>query len=204
MSKKPKKNPKAKRPKRGITLANLSFYLILNGQVYSLLEGRYLKGCVGSKGYLSVWLRCDDGVRRWFLVHRLVAMALLPNPRKLPIVHHIDGNRLNANVSNLMWVSQKTNMELAAASGRMSHKVSDDTKQRMSESAKKGLCHYRCKGIYSLDGRTAETLQGLAQATGKPLTEIRRLNRMGELKPDSSQKQLRAIADREQAPTLRI
>lgn len=44
-------------------------------------------------------------------VHRLVAEAFLPNPDNLPIVHHIDGNRLNNCISNLMWVSAEYNRQ---------------------------------------------------------------------------------------------
>jgi hypothetical protein len=42
-------------------------------------------------------------------VHRLVAMAFIPNPDKLEIVNHIDGNKLNNSVGNLEWVSRGGN-----------------------------------------------------------------------------------------------
>ena len=32
-------------------------------------------------------------------------MTYLPNPNNLPEVHHIDRNKLNDNVDNLMWIS---------------------------------------------------------------------------------------------------
>lgn len=41
-----------------------------------------------------------------WLVHRLVATVFIPNPDNLPEVHHIDGDRENNNVSNLMWISK--------------------------------------------------------------------------------------------------
>lgn len=37
---------------------------------------------------------------------RLVATAFIPNPLNLPIVEHIDGDRLNNRVDNLKWVEQ--------------------------------------------------------------------------------------------------
>lgn len=48
--------------------------------------------------------------RKSFQVHRLVAEAFLPNPHNYPIVNHKDFNRLNNNVDNLEWCTQKHNV----------------------------------------------------------------------------------------------
>lgn len=42
-------------------------------------------------------------------VHRLVAIAFLPNPENLPSVNHIDGDRANNCVDNLEWASYADN-----------------------------------------------------------------------------------------------
>lgn len=42
-------------------------------------------------------------------VHRIVAIAFLPNPTNLPIVNHINHRRNDNRVENLEWVSHKEN-----------------------------------------------------------------------------------------------
>ena len=42
--------------------------------------------------------------------HVLIAKAFIPNPNHLPVVHHIDGNKLNNSVWNLKWVTYQENI----------------------------------------------------------------------------------------------
>lgn len=48
---------------------------------------------------------------RKFSIHRLVANAFIKNDRNLPVIHHINDNKLDNNVSNLMWVTYKQNSD---------------------------------------------------------------------------------------------
>jgi hypothetical protein len=61
------------------------------------IPDRVLKGTVNAGGYRKVGHR---------LVHRLVAMAHIPNPESKPEVHHINHDRLDNRVENLMWVTR--------------------------------------------------------------------------------------------------
>lgn len=52
-------------------------------------------------------------------VHRLVAMAFLPNPHHLPVINHKDENPNNNCVENLEWCTQKYNCNYGTRTARI-------------------------------------------------------------------------------------
>lgn len=65
-------------------------------------------------GYLSVTIY-KDGKEYFKLVHRLVAMAFIPNPFEKEQVNHIDEVKTNNQVENLEWMTSKENMNYGTA-----------------------------------------------------------------------------------------
>lgn len=51
-------------------------------------------------------------------MHRLVALAFLPNPHNYPIVCHKDNVPTNNRVNNLYWGTQSQNMQQMVRDGR--------------------------------------------------------------------------------------
>ena len=80
---------------------------------------RILKPSKNKDGYLAVGLY-KSGQRKIFKVHRLVAIAFIPNPDKLPCINHKDENPGNNVASNLEWCTQKYNVSYATANQRRS------------------------------------------------------------------------------------
>lgn len=82
-----------------------------SGNVYSEVKGGFLNVTDNSYGYKMVSLKIE-GKRKWkkAYIHRLVALAFIPNLEELPEVNHIDENKDNNNVENLEWISRLDNV----------------------------------------------------------------------------------------------
>lgn len=83
-----------------------------------LLREKILKPTIGTRGYLNVGLR-KDNMQKKIEVHRLVAMAFIPNPQNLPQVNHKDEDKVNNCVDNLEWCSRSYNVNYGTRNGRM-------------------------------------------------------------------------------------
>ncbi|PEJ29883.1 hypothetical protein CN689_21605 [Peribacillus butanolivorans] len=81
-----------------------------DGVVLSKTNGKILTHHINTGGYPFVCLRINCKPKQ-LLVHRLVAIAFIPNPDNKPIVNHIDSDRRNPKKSNLGWVTHKENSE---------------------------------------------------------------------------------------------
>lgn len=60
------------------------------------------------KGYNQITLQ-KNGQKKYYKIHRLVAETFINNPKNLPEVNHIDGNKQNNTVDNLEWVTTSEN-----------------------------------------------------------------------------------------------
>lgn len=101
-------------------------YLITDcGKVISFgryKSGQILKTHVSSTGYEMVKLSLKGRTCNWS-IHRLVALAFIPDEDSgLLEVHHIDEDKLNNKVSNLMWVTRSSNIQYSVAKYRGENK----------------------------------------------------------------------------------
>lgn len=96
-------------------------------------------------GHAMVML-CKDSKVYPSLVHRLVAIAFIPNPENKPVVDHIDTDATNNRVDNLRWVTVRENTlnpitRMKNSQSKMGHKCylkhhTEETKRKMSEKRK--------------------------------------------------------------------
>ena len=82
---------------------------------------RIIKTFINSTGYSNVQLKNNKKYKN-FLLHRLLAIAFIPNPFNLDFINHKDGNKLNNILENLEWCTRKYNSQHAVKIGLMTNK----------------------------------------------------------------------------------
>ena len=60
-------------------------------------------------GYPRISYKCKKGWRS-VSVHRLIAIAFVPNPNNLPEIDHINFDRTDYRIENLAWITHKDNV----------------------------------------------------------------------------------------------
>lgn len=74
-----------------------------------------------SNNYYIVTLVDSEGNRKNTPIHRLMCLTFLPNPENKAHVNHKDGNKLNNQLSNLEWATEKENSQHAVDTGLTTH-----------------------------------------------------------------------------------
>jgi hypothetical protein len=77
---------------------------------------KILKPAIGSHGYFSVVL-CKNKKQTSTCIHRIIAEAFIENTNNHRCINHIDGNKLNNQLSNLEWCSHSHNNKHAYDTG---------------------------------------------------------------------------------------
>lgn len=150
-----------------------NLYLIsIDGEIWSLCSNKIIKTYISKFGYERVVLTHNKKQKN-FLVHRLVALAFIPNLNNYPAINHKDENKTNNNVKNLEWCTSKYNCNYGTRIKRISEKLKQSHKGKhfsRDTEFKKG---YNAKMVRELTTNTVySSMQEASTHTGVPAGNI--------------------------------
>jgi hypothetical protein len=117
------------KPLKDITLFGDNYEVSNLGRVRHINKRwRDLKPTINSHGYPRVLLYLNGNCKT-VKVHKLVALVFIPNDDNLPVINHIDGNKVNNEVTNLEWVTYSENNLHAYKTGLKPKKLSDEDRE---------------------------------------------------------------------------
>ena len=103
------------------------------GRVYNYKKRIFLKPQKNTHRYLHVGL-WKNGIGKMHTIHRLVALAFIPNVFGKRTINHIDGCKANNHVSNLEWNTHSENVKHAFDNGlKNPTKGSKNGKSKLTE-----------------------------------------------------------------------
>lgn len=114
--------------------------------------GKVLSTHDNGRGYLITSLRVD-GKRKTFAIHRLLALAFIPNPSNLGEVNHIDGNKLNNALDNLEWTTRGANIKHAYDNNLRSASGEKNARCKTTEETVRAICELLQQGLSSAEVR---------------------------------------------------
>lgn len=95
---------------KSLNFLNAKQYCIgTDGSLFSLRTNSLMRGWFDVSGYRKYSITFDDGTRKEFPAHRLVALAYIDNPENKEYVNHINGIKSDNSVENLEWVTATEN-----------------------------------------------------------------------------------------------
>lgn len=93
-------------------------YIVSNmGNVKNVITGNIIGKKTSNKYQYKRIKLSQDGKKLFIDVHRLVAETFIPNPEKLEVVNHINGDKSDNRVENLEWCTRSYNQLHAYKTG---------------------------------------------------------------------------------------
>ena len=97
------------------------------------------------------YFRCNlknEGKRYDFTIHRLVALAFIPNEENKPFINHKNGIKTDNRVENLEWCNQSENVTHAVKNRLIKTKLTDEQAKKIFNSQ---LSNRKLAEIYDIN-----------------------------------------------------
>ena len=102
---------------------------------------------LNDKGYFRCNLK-NEGKRYDFTIHRLVALAFIPNEENKPFINHKNGIKTDNRVENLEWCNQSENVTHAVKNRLIKTKLTDEQAKKIFNSQ---LSNRKLAEIYDIN-----------------------------------------------------
>lgn len=128
---------------------NNNYKICSNGSILNK-SNKKLIPFISNQGYEIVSLPDENGKFKKFSVHRLVTQAFRGEKTKEFVVNHLDGNKINNNINNLIWTTHSENLKHAylnklnipkIGEKHISAKLSDDNVREIRTLINEGLTY---------------------------------------------------------------
>lgn len=118
-----------------------NYIITIEGYVYNIKTELRLKPFIGKcNPYMAVNIQLGaKGKYKTVNIHRLLALAYIPNILNKPVVNHIDGNKYNLNITNLEWTTYSENNTHAIKTGLRKPNIIDSEKCHLTQYTKKDV-----------------------------------------------------------------
>ena len=83
-----------------------NYIIFTTGKIYSIKSKKFLKPQNNGSGYLIVGFYKNNKEKK-YTIHRLVALAFIPNINNYKEIDHINRNKCDNNVINLRWSTRR-------------------------------------------------------------------------------------------------
>lgn len=113
------------------------------GKVRNAVTKRELVAKLDKYGYRHLGLRALGRKRKWITVHRLVAVAFIPNPDNKESIDHINTVKTDNRVENLRWVTNMENIHNPITLARFQSEEHRELKKKQMS--------FRNKAVYCIE-----------------------------------------------------
>ena len=100
------------------------YWINKEGQITNKETGKTIKWLISRHGYYYCHLWANNG-NRYIRMHRLLALAFIPNPNNYPLVRHLNDIKTDNRLENLAWGTMSENMKDSIKNGKYNQEASE-------------------------------------------------------------------------------